>query len=82
MLETLACLKIQGGLHDLSENSGGPIVIPSTDQKEAPLNSQRLLLQIFSPKDELCKRKDKYGNKHKKLKLMLSGWMYFHFFDI
>ena len=47
--------KYQGGLHDLSENSGGPIVIRCTDQKEAPLNSQRFLLQIFSPKDELCK---------------------------
>ena len=39
----------------MSENSGGPIVIPCTDQKEAPLNSQRFLLQIFSPKDDLCK---------------------------
>ena len=29
--------------------------IPCTDQKEAPLNSQRFLLQIFSPKDDLCK---------------------------
>ena len=47
MLETLACLKIQGGLHDLSENSGGPIVIPSTDQKEAPLNSQRFYCRSF-----------------------------------
>ena len=43
--------KIQGGLHDLSENSGGPIVIPCTGQKEAPLNSQRFSLQIFSPKE-------------------------------
>ena len=58
--------KNQGGLHDLSENLGGPIVIRCTDQKEAPLNSQRFLLQIFSPKDELCKRKDKYDDKHKK----------------
>ena len=51
----------------MSENSGGPIVIPITDQKEAPLNSQRFLLQIFSPKDELCKRKDKYDNKYKNI---------------
>ena len=47
--------KNQGGLHDFSENSGGRIVIPCTDQKEAPLNFQRFLLQIFSPKDDLYK---------------------------
>ena len=35
--------KIQGGMHELLENSGGPIIVILPDLKEAPLNSQQSL---------------------------------------
>ena len=35
--------KIQGGMHELLENSGGPFIVILPDLKEAPLNSQQFL---------------------------------------
>ena len=35
--------KIQGGMHELLENSGGPFIVILRDLKEAPLNSQQFL---------------------------------------
>ena len=35
--------KIQGGMHELLKNSGGPFIVILPDLKEAPLNSQQFL---------------------------------------
>ena len=76
--------KKSGGLAPYVWKFRGAYFYPLSWSERGPLNSQRFLLQIFSLKDELCKRKDKY-DKHQKCNswktwiVDSSSWMYFHF---
>ena len=69
--------KIQGGMHELLENSGGPFIVILPDLKEAPLNSQRFLGDVsprgkgrwYLPKatnicmiDTILKKRQKYSS--------------------